>query len=592
MVRKSVILMTNSRTPMRHTTLFVAKVTAAAVLAATLVAPIRALGAEIAPVSTDVDPWVVTTLAKDAGDVRIEAYKVDKHLVAWTETSGTQRKLYAYDGVQIRTLAAFDKNDWKDDGNGFYDAVSGNFDVADGMVVWTMSDGYDREIYAFDGESVKKVSDNTYDDRHPIVSKGRVAWTSQPSGSQYNLMVKDKFGTRLVDSWPVLNYAFSGSNLFWLNKRPNENWFRVFVNGGLATGPVGKGDDRAIAAYFITDGKGSAAWEYSTKQWSYDKREAFVSVGGAEAIRVLQRDVPPMVTRLEDMDNGRLIVNVTDLLYTKLEQKTTLMDINGFMQDYVYRKPSPTKVRFTDGGYVRHREPDANTPLVFRSNEGHEDFITLDAVILDRFDADGVAAAGARVGGGLVTWTGDKAVIIPSTVETASVDVKNGDIAWVEGQPGAQTLKFATSPVLVKTAYGAKALTGHLVKASGSPAVYLAAVDGKRYVFGGTSQYFSWFQNFDTIETLSNASLAAMPLGGNVLYRPGSRLLKAASSPKVYAIAKDGALRWVTNESVVVSVFGPYWKQQVDIVPDVTLADYAIGAPIGENGMYYAAMIK
>ena len=230
--------MTSTINAMRHTTLTVAKVTAAAVLAATLVAPLRALGAEIAPVSNSIDPWVVTTLAKDAGGVFIEAYKVDKNLVAWTEVTSDKRKLYAYDGVQIRTLAVFDKSEWKDDGVGFYDAVKGNFDVADGFVVWTMSDGLDREIYSFDGESVKKVSNNTFDDRHPIVSKGRIAWTSQP-GSNYNLMLKDRFGTRLIDSWQVQNYAFSGSNLFWLNKRANEDWFRVFVNGGLVNGAVG-----------------------------------------------------------------------------------------------------------------------------------------------------------------------------------------------------------------------------------------------------------------------------------------------------------------------------------------------------------------
>jgi len=470
--------------------------------------------------------------------------------------------------------------------------VSGNFDVADGMVVWTMNDGNDREIYAFDGESVKKVSDNSYDDRHPIVSKGRIAWTSQPSASQYTLMVKDRFGMRLVDSWQVPDYAFSGSNLFWLNKRPNEDWFRVWVNGGLVNGSIGKGDDRAIGKYFITDGKGSAAWEYSTKNWSYDKRVTFVSVGGAKALELIQRDVPPMVTRLEDQNDGKVMLNITDLLYTNIQEKSQLVEINGSLVTNVYRKPVPTKVRYMDGGYVRHREPDANTPLVLHSSDNHEDFITLDAVILDRFDADGGAAAGARVGGGLVTWIGGKAVIIPSAVEASSVTVKNGDVAWIEGKAGSQTLKFATTPVLVKTAYGAKALTGHLVKTTGSPAVYLAAGDGKRYVFSGESQFFSWFRDFDTVETLSSASLANMPLGGNVLYRPGSRLLKASSSPRVYAVGKDGALHWVTSESVVLSVFGPYWKQQVDIVNDVMLADYTVGAPINDYGKYYAAMTK
>ncbi len=567
----------------------IAKFAAATMLAATLATPIRALGAEIAPVSTPVDPWVVTTLAKDAGSTRIEAYKADKNLVAWTELNGSSRTLYAYDGTQIRTLASFDASDWKDDGNGFYDAVKGNFDVADGMVVWTMSDGHDREIYSFDGEAVKKVSDNSFDDRHPIVSKGRIAWTSQP-GNQYNLMVKDKFGVRLVDSWHVLNYAFSGQNLFWLNMRPNENWFRVFVNGGLVNGAVGQGDDRPIAQYFITDGKGSAAWEYSTKRWDYDKRITYVSVGGANAIGVIQRDVPPMVTRLEDMNDGVVIMNVTDLLLTDLQHKTSLLKITGAMQDVIYRKEAPSKVRFMDGGYVRHREPNANTPLVFRADQGGESFVTLDAVILDRFDADGSAAAGARVGGGLNTWIDGKAVIIPSSVEATSLTVKNGDIAWIEGASGSQTLKFATTPVLVKSAAGAKSVTGHLVKAKGSSAVYLAAADGRRYAFDGESKYFSWYRTFDSVETVSAAAIASMPLGGNVLYKPGSHLLKVASSPRVYVIGKDGTIHWVTSEDVVLSAFGNYWKQQIAVIDEGSLADYPVGAPITDSGKYYAAM--
>lgn len=574
---------------MRHITKTIAKLAAGAMLVASFGAPIRALGAEIAPVPVTVDPWVVTTLAKDAGSVRIEAYKVDKNLVAWTELNGSSRTLYAYDGTQIRTLASFDASDWKDDGNGFYDAVKGNFDVADGIVVWTMSDGHDREIYSFDGEAVKKVSDNSFDDRHPIASKGRIAWTSQP-GNQYNLMVKDKFGVRLVDSWHVLNYAFSGQNLFWLNMRPNENWFRVFVNGGLVNGAVGQGDDRPIARYFITDGKGSAAWEYSTKRWDYDKRITYVSVGGANAMGVIQRDVPPMVTRVEDMNDGVVIMNVTDLLLTDLEHKTSLLKIAGAMQDVIYRKEAPSKVRFMDGGYVRHREPNANTPLVFRADQGGESFITLDAVILDRFDADGGAAAGARVGGGLNTWVDGKAVVIPSSVEASDVTVKNGDIAWIEGKPGSQTLKFATTPVLVKTTAGAKSVTGHLVKAKGVPAVYLAAADGRRYAFDGESKYFSWFRNFDSVETLSGAAIAAMPLGGNVLYKPGSHLLKVASSPRVYVIGKDGTIHWVTSEDVVISAFGTYWKQQIAVIDEGSLADYPIGAPITDSGKYYAAM--
>ena len=196
------------------------------------------------------------------------------------------------------------------------------------------------------------------------------------------------------------------------------------------------------------------------------------------------------------------------------------------------------------------------------------------------------------MGGGLNTRIDGKPVLIPSSVETTDVTVKNGDVAWIEGASGVQTLKFATRAVLVKTTVGAKALTGHLVKSVSGPTVYLAAADGKRYVFFGEGQYFSWFRNFDTVQTVSNAAVAAMPLGGNVLYKPGSRLLKVASSPRIYAVGKDGAIHWVTSESVVQSVFGKYWKQQIDVIDEVSLADYTVGSPISDDFRYFAAMTK
>jgi hypothetical protein len=571
----------------------IAKITAVATIVATFVIPANVFAAEIAPVSTSVGPWVVTTLAKDAGATSVEAYKVDKNLVAWTEINGSQRMLYAYDGTQIRLLAAFDKSDWKDDGNGFYDAVQGNFDVADGLVVWTMSDGNDREIYSFDGNTVKKVSDNTYDDRHPITSAGRIAWISQPSENEYNLMVHDQYGTRRVAAWPVTDYAFSGSNLFWLDTAPGENWMHVFVNGGLATSVIGQGDDRPMTKYFFTDGKGNAAWEYSTKNWTDDHRVVYVSVGGASALAVNHSEVPPAVTRVEDMNDGQVMMNVTNLLDTDLPFDTALLQItNPYMQSAISTAGVASKVRYMDDGYVRMRDPGANSGLVFDSNDGYQDFITLDPIILDRFDADGDAAAGALIGGGLATRVDGQTVTIPSTVETASLMVKNGDVAWIEGAPGSQTLKFATTPVLVSAAESAKSVIGHLVKSSGSPTVYFAAQDGSRYAFVGSGTYFSWFDDFATVQTISNAAIAQMPLGGDVLYKPGSRLLKVASSPKIYQIGNDGSVHWIESEDILVSAYGSHWQQQVTVISATDLADYPQGAPIPDQLSYIVALAK
>ncbi len=577
---------------MNKLTTTIAKITAVATLLSLFSTVSPAVAAEANPALVTFDPWEVATLSRDTADSQIEAYKVDKNLVAWTELSGSTRKLYAFDGAQTRLLAAFDKADWKDDGAGFYDSIKGNFDVADGIVTWTMSDGHDREIYSFDGDAVKKVSDNSYDDRHPITSAGRVAWTSQPGETAYNLMVKDRYGIRRVDAWPVTNYAFSGSSLFWLNVRPNENWMHVLVNTGLVNSVVGQADDRPLTKYFIADGKGNVAWEYSTKNWAYDKRITYVSVNGAPAIEMIQRDVPPMVTRLEDMDNGKVMMNVNDLLLTDLQHKDVLLEVtNYYMQKAIWRKESMGKVRYMDGGYVSMREPNAITPIMFHSTDsGFEDLITYDPVILDRFDADGSAAAGARLGGGLVTRIDGKSVVIPSTVETADLTVKNGNIAWIEGVAGKQALKFATTKVTVKTAAGPVRYTGHLVKSAAGPTVYFAAMDGKRYVFSGEGQFYSYFPDFNSVQTLSAAKLASMPVGGVVLYQPGTKLLKTASSPKIYSIAKDGSIHWVLNEETLQAVYGLNWKAKIAIVDETELASYTMSGPISSNLAYLSAL--
>lgn len=567
-------------------------IASSALMAATAIVPYGVFAAEVpAPTGTFGD-WNVTTVAVSDLAWHVEAYKVDRGLVAWTEidSTDTRRRLYAFDGVNTRLLADMAKTEWSDDADyAFVEPVRGDFDVADGLVVWTMSDGRDREIYSFDGESVKKVSDNSYDDRHPVTGGGRVAWTSTPSGgSAYNLMIKDGSGVRKLAGWFVLNYAFSGRTLYWLNRLPSENWFRVFRDDG-ATRAIGEADDRPLRNYFLVDGRGSAAWEYSTKQWSYDKRRVYISPNGNDAMLVIQRDVPPNVTRVEDVDAGRVMLNVTDLLYTNLNERASLIDATPGLQATIFRKETPSKVRFMDGGYVRQREPSVNTGLVFRAPT-HEDFITLDPIIRELFEADGSAAAGAKVGGGMVLYANGKTDVVPSTVEAASLAVKNGDIAWLEGSPSAAVLKYAAQTVLVKSSGVAKTTSGRLVKAAGNAAVYLAAQDGKRYVFPNEGGFYTWYHGFGSVRVVAPQTLAAMPLGGDVLYRPGSRLLKAVSSAGVYAVGKDAAIHLISDESVARSVFGLDWKSRVDTVDDTVIADYSLGRTISADYMYYAAL--
>lgn len=120
---------------------------------------------------------------------------------------------------------------------------------------------------------------------------------------------------------------------------------------------------------------------------------------------------------------------------------------------------------------------------------------------------------------------------------------------------------------------------GELVKGSG-PAVYYYAADGKRYVFPNEKTYFTWYSNFDGVVTVTDAELAAIPLGKNITYRPGTRMLKIESDPKVYAVGKNGLLRWVETEPLAESLYGSNWAGQIDDISVAFFTSYTLGPSI------------
>lgn len=124
--------------------------------------------------------------------------------------------------------------------------------------------------------------------------------------------------------------------------------------------------------------------------------------------------------------------------------------------------------------------------------------------------------------------------------------------------------------------------SGDLVKASG-PAVYYYAADGKRYVFPNEKTYFSWYSNFSTVKTITDAELAAITIGGNVTYRPGVKMVKITTDPKTYAVAKGGILRHIPSEACATTLYGSAWNTMIDDVPDGFFVNYTVGAAINSS---------
>jgi len=138
---------------------------------------------------------------------------------------------------------------------------------------------------------------------------------------------------------------------------------------------------------------------------------------------------------------------------------------------------------------------------------------------------------------------------------------------------GAGALAFPVS------AQAATLNSGDLIKASG-PSVYFYGNDGKRYVFPNEKTYFSWFVDFSSVKTITDAELAAITIGGNVTIRPGTKLVKITTDPKTYAVTKCGTLHWIESETVAKGLYGDAWATRVVDVPDSFFTNYTIGSSV------------
>lgn len=123
-------------------------------------------------------------------------------------------------------------------------------------------------------------------------------------------------------------------------------------------------------------------------------------------------------------------------------------------------------------------------------------------------------------------------------------------------------------------------VSGSLIKTPKVSAVYYCGADGKRHTFTNDKLYFTWYTNFSNILSLSAEALAAVPLGSNVTYRPGAKLVKMQTSSRIYAVGQNGLLRWIGSNDLAAKLYGFNWNTKVDEISDAFFNDYQIGTPV------------
>ena len=119
---------------------------------------------------------------------------------------------------------------------------------------------------------------------------------------------------------------------------------------------------------------------------------------------------------------------------------------------------------------------------------------------------------------------------------------------------------------------------GYLDANHACKAVYYVSSDGKRHAFPNERAYFTWYADFNNVYELD--SLSTFSLGANVTYRPGIRLVKFTTLDRVYAVGRNGLLRWITSETAARALYGSQWNRQIDDISDAFYANYRFGTDI------------
>ena len=120
-------------------------------------------------------------------------------------------------------------------------------------------------------------------------------------------------------------------------------------------------------------------------------------------------------------------------------------------------------------------------------------------------------------------------------------------------------------------------VTGSLIRTPLSTSVYYCGSDGKRYDFPNAQTYATWYKDFSGVQTITPEDMANITLGGNATYRPGVKLVKIQTDTKVYAVDRNGTLRWVSSPAIAAKYYGASWAKKVEDIPDVFFINYKIG---------------
>ncbi len=136
---------------------------------------------------------------------------------------------------------------------------------------------------------------------------------------------------------------------------------------------------------------------------------------------------------------------------------------------------------------------------------------------------------------------------------------------------------------------------GDLIRGYSYDTIYLVTKEGGRRPFFSEQTFFTHYSDFSQVKTVTDATLAVLPLGAPVLPKAGVVLMKIQSDPSVYAIEEmngEVVKRKIPNEAVATAVYGSDWGDYVIDVEPTLYARFVNGAEIAPNYQFDASIMK
>jgi len=168
----------------------------------------------------------------------------------------------------------------------------------------------------------------------------------------------------------------------------------------------------------------------------------------------------------------------------------------------------------------------------------------------------------------------DDTAIDPYQYLQAALKIYAYNIAAV--QDASPTINFDKG-LVVTAGLSVYCSPGALIRIASISSVYYCGADGKRYVFPNAQTYATWYKDFSTVQTITLEDMSKIMLGGNVTYRPGVKLVKITTDPRVYAVDRNGTLRLMVTPAIAAKYYGTNWNKNVADIPDTFFTNYKVG---------------